>query len=105
MIAYGVTQRRQEIAIRMALGAQPHVVSSAILREAVVLAFVGIAAGIASALALQRVAAGFVFGVTPTDLPTFAAVVIVLVGTCLLASYIPARRAARVDPIVSLKGG
>jgi putative ABC transport system permease protein len=74
-----------------------------ILREAGMLALIGMSAGIAGALALQRLVSGFLFGVAATDVPTFAGVVAVLAGTCLLASYIPARRAARVDPLISLK--
>jgi putative ABC transport system permease protein len=105
VIAYGVTQRRQEIGIRIALGAQSRRVALLILREAAVLALIGVAAGVGAALAMQKLVAGFLFGVTPTDVPTFAAVVSVLVGTCLLASYLPARRAARVDPLVSMKTG
>jgi putative ABC transport system permease protein len=105
VIAYGVTQRRQEIGIRIALGAQSRRVALLILREAAVLALIGVAAGVGAALAMQKLVSGFLFGVTPTDVPTFAAVVSVLVGTCLLASYLPARRAARVDPLVSMKTG
>jgi putative ABC transport system permease protein len=105
VIAYGVTQRRQEIGIRIALGAQSHTVASVILREAAVLALIGVTGGIGGALALQKLVSGFLFGVTPTDVPTFAAVVIVLVAACLLASYIPARRAARLDPVLSMKAG
>jgi ABC-type antimicrobial peptide transport system permease subunit len=98
VMAYGVAQRRKEIGIRIALGAGPRVVSSGILREAAALAFVGVVVGMAGALALQRMVAGFLFGVMPTDVPTFAVVVAVLAAACLLASYVPARRAARVDP-------
>jgi putative ABC transport system permease protein len=105
VIAYGVTQRRQEIGIRIALGAQPRAVALLILRQGAALALIGVAAGVGAALALQKLVSGFLFGVTPTDVPTFAAVIGVLVGTCVLASYLPARRAARVDPILSMKAG
>jgi putative ABC transport system permease protein len=103
VMAYGVTRRVREIGIRIALGAQAGAVLSMILREAGMLALIGMMAGIAGALALQRLVSGFLFGIAATDLPTFVGVVAVLAGTCLLASYIPARRAARVDPLISLK--
>jgi putative ABC transport system permease protein len=103
VMAYGVTRRVREIGIRIALGAQSGAVLSMILREAGMLALIGMTAGIAGALALQRLVSGFLFGIAATDVPTFAGVLAVLSGTCLLASYIPARRAARVDPLISLK--
>ncbi|MEO5823529.1 MAG: ABC transporter permease [Vicinamibacteraceae bacterium] len=103
VMAYGVTQRRHEIAIRIALGARSRDVAGGILREALVLALLGVGAGVTGALALQTLVSGFMFGVIPTDAPTFAGVAIVLMTVSLLASYIPARRAARVDPIRSMK--
>jgi putative ABC transport system permease protein len=103
VISYGVTQRHREIAIRIALGAQAHQVSTGILRDALVLAGLGVAAGIGGALMLQTLVERFLFRIIPTDAPTFAAVVVALMAVCLLASYIPARRAARVDPILSIK--
>ena len=103
VIAYGVVQRLQEIGIRIALGAQPHVVSMMILRQAVVIGLAGISAGVALAVAVQKLLSGFLFGVTANDAPTFAVVVVVLVAACLLASYIPARRASRVDPMTSIR--
>jgi ABC-type antimicrobial peptide transport system permease subunit len=74
-----------------------------ILREAAAIAALGIAVGIAAALALQKLVSAFLFGVQPTDVPTFTTVVAVLVTCCLVASYIPARRASRVDPMISMK--
>jgi putative ABC transport system permease protein len=103
VIAYGVLQRLPEIGIRIALGAQPSAVSTMILREAAAIAALGIAVGIAAALALQKVVSAFLFGVQPTDVPTFTTVVVVLVTCCVVASYIPARRASRVDPMISMK--
>ena len=103
VMAYGVARRVREIGIRIALGAQSGTVLSMILREAGLLAIIGIVTGIAGALALQKLVSGFLFGIAATDVPTFGGVVAVLAGTCLLASYIPARRAARVDPLISLK--
>lgn len=103
VIAYSVVQRLQEIGIRIALGAQPHAVSSMILREAVLIGVVGISAGVALALAARKLVSGFLFGVTADDAPTFGAVIVVLLVACLLASYIPARRASRVDPMISIR--
>ncbi len=103
VISYGVTQREREIAIRIALGAQAHEVSTVILREALVLAALGLAAGIGGAAALQELLADFLFGIVPNDALTFAMVAVLLMAVCLLASYVPARRAARVDPILAIK--
>jgi putative ABC transport system permease protein len=103
VISFGVMQRQREIAIRLALGARTHDVSAVIIRDAIVLAVLGVAAGIGGALALQTLVSRFLFGIIPTDAPTFAAVVVVLMAVCVLASYIPARRAARVDPILAMK--
>ncbi|HYP13846.1 MAG TPA: ABC transporter permease [Bryobacteraceae bacterium] len=103
VVAYGVMQRLPEIGIRIALGAQSRTVSVMILREAAWIAALGIAAGLVGAMALQKLVSTFLFGVKATDVPTFAAVVAVLVASCLLASYVPARRASRVDPMISMK--
>jgi predicted permease len=103
VIAYGVVQRLPEIGIRIALGARSSAVSLMILREAALIATLGITVGIVGALALQKLVSAFLFGVQPTDVPTFSAVVAILVGCCLVASYIPARRASRVDPMISMK--
>jgi putative ABC transport system permease protein len=105
LLAYGVVQRQREIGIRIALGAQQRSVALLILRQAAVIGAIGIAAGIIGALALRTLVSRFLFGVTANDPGTFAVVVLVLAGACLLAGYVPARRAARVDPIVSLKAG
>jgi putative ABC transport system permease protein len=103
VVAYGVVQRSPEIGIRIALGARSSTVSMMILREAALIATLGIAVGVVGALALQKLVSAFLFGVHPTDATTFSAVVAVLVACCLLASYIPARRASRVNPMISMK--
>jgi ABC-type lipoprotein release transport system permease subunit len=87
----------------MALGAQAHDVRRLVLADGVKLAAVGIGAGLAGALALTRVLTGFLYEVSPADPPTLAAVVALLTGSALLASYLPARRAARVDPSRALR--
>ena len=103
LVSYSVTQRTREFGIRMALGARPAQVLMPVLREGVVLAAIGITLGIAGALALTRVLERFLFGVGATDPLTFVAVAIVLLGVTLVASYLPSRRAARVDPLTVLR--
>jgi putative ABC transport system permease protein len=103
LISYSVTQRRREIGIRVALGAVPGQVLLAILREGVLLAAIGIVIGLAGAWAAARVLSRFLFGVSAADPLTFAAVSMVLLVVSCLASYIPSRRALRVDPVVALR--
>ncbi|MGH9619766.1 MAG: ADOP family duplicated permease [Bryobacteraceae bacterium] len=102
VIAFSVAQRTREIGIRMALGAQKEHVLRMILRQGLKLVFVGIAVGIAAALAMARLLAGLLYGVKPTDPVTLIAVTSILVLIVLLASYVPARRAANVDPAIAL---
>jgi len=97
-----VTQRH-EIGIRMALGAGPHSMTTLIVGEGAVLALMGIAIGIVASLVLTRLIASFLFGVTATDPATFCGVSLLLTLVALAGCYIPARRAARVDPIVALR--
>ena len=103
VIAYSVTQRTHEIGIRMALGAEPRRVAKRIVEEGARLALIGIALGIVASLVLARLIANFLFGVTATDPSTFCGVSILLTLVALAACYIPARRAAKVDPIVALR--
>jgi putative ABC transport system permease protein len=103
VLAYAVSRRTQEIGIRMALGAQTRDVLRLIGREGFVLVVVGIGIGLAGALALTRLMRSLLFGVSPTDATTFAAVPALLAAVALAACYLPARRAARVDPTVALR--
>jgi predicted permease len=103
VISYTVTQRTREIGIRIALGARPSELTRMFLGQAVVLAAVGVGCGLGCAAALTRLLGSLLFGVSPVDPLTYAAVSVVLVGACALASYVPALRAASVDPLESLR--
>ncbi|HET8964592.1 MAG TPA: ABC transporter permease [Candidatus Acidoferrum sp.] len=103
VIAYSVSQRTREIGVRMALGAQRTSVYQLVLKEAGRLAAVGITLGLAGAVAGAMLMRGLLFGVSSWDVPTLAGVAVLLGAAALLASYIPARRAARVDPIIALR--
>jgi len=98
-----VAHRTREIGIRMALGAQRAQVVTLVLRHTTVLTVFGVAGGVAGAAALSRYLEGLLFGLTPLDVATFAGVVVLFVAVATLASYIPARRATRVDPLVALR--
>jgi putative ABC transport system permease protein len=103
VLAYAVSRRTQEIGIRMALGAQTRDVFRLIGREGLVLVIIGIGIGLAGSLALTRLMSSLLFGVSPTDAATFAAVPALLAAVALVACYLPARRAAHVDPTVALR--
>jgi putative ABC transport system permease protein len=103
VISYSVSQRTQEIGIRVALGARPGDISRHVMRQGAVLIVIGLLIGLLGALAISRVLASQLFGVSATDVTTFAGVSVLLVGVATLACYIPARRAARVDPIAALR--
>ena len=103
VMAYSVALRTQEIGIRMALGAQQKDVLRLVLRQGARIAFFGVAIGLAAAVALARALSSLLFSVSSSDPITFAAVSILLVAVALLACYIPARRALRVDPIIALR--
>jgi ABC-type antimicrobial peptide transport system permease subunit len=103
VISYAVSQRTREIGIRMALGAQPGTVLGQVLRSGMLLVLIGLAAGVAGALAASSLLETILFGVSPREWTIYAVVAIGVIGVGLLANILPARRAASVDPIRALR--
>jgi putative ABC transport system permease protein len=101
--AYYVTQRTREIGVRIALGAQMRDVLKLVLTRGIIFALVGIAIGVTGAFGLTRYLTTLLFGVQPIDLMTFVLVAVILIVVALLACVVPARRAAKVDPLVALR--
>ena len=103
LLAYWVARRTQEIGVRLALGARRSNVLTLVLRDALRMTALGVIIGIPAAWALGRVIASLLFGLTPTDVPTLVGAIAVLLATSLLAAWIPARRATRVNPVTALR--
>jgi ABC-type antimicrobial peptide transport system permease subunit len=103
VISFLVGQRTHEIGVRMALGAQPGDVMRLVLGQGAKMAVLGVILGLAAALVLTRLMASQLFGVTPHDPFTFVSVGLLLILVALLACYVPARRAVRVDPLIALR--
>jgi ABC-type antimicrobial peptide transport system permease subunit len=102
-ISYAVSQRRREIGIRMALGAPPRRLSRIFIADGLVLSLTGVACGLAASAALTRILGSSLFGVSPLDPLTYTSVTIVLTTAAVAASYIPALRAMKVDPVEALR--
>jgi ABC-type antimicrobial peptide transport system permease subunit len=102
-MAYAVTQRTREIGVRMALGARPANVLRLVLRQSLTLTAIGVGVGLAGAAAVSRYLEGMLVGLTPLDPATFVAVGLAFISIAALASYVPARRAANVDPMIALR--
>jgi putative ABC transport system permease protein len=103
VMSYAVSRRTQELAIRMALGADRPAVLRLVLREGLGVALAGVSIGLAAALGLSRVMAGYVYGIKSTDPLTYAAAALLLMLVALAACYVPARRAMHVEPIQALR--
>jgi ABC-type antimicrobial peptide transport system permease subunit len=103
LMAYAVTQRRHEIGVRMALGAQRRDVLRLVLKRALRIVLAGVIVGIAGAAGVTRVLQRFLFGVTPTDPIAFTVVTLLLITVGLIAAWLPARRATRIDPCAALR--
>jgi putative ABC transport system permease protein len=103
VIAYAVAQRRREIGIRMALGAQARQIRALFLRRGLIVAAVGVLLGLSAAVAFTRLMQSLLFGITPLDPITFTAMPVVLAAAALVATYLPARRALRVDPVETMR--
>jgi putative ABC transport system permease protein len=103
VVSYAVGQRTRELAVRLALGARRDELVRLVLRDALVLATIGVVIGLAGAVALSRVIAAMLFSLSPTDPVTLGTVALLLLGAAFLAGYLPARRATTIDPIVALR--
>ena len=103
VMSYSVGQRTHEIGIRMALGAQANNVLGLVVGQGMLLAGIGVTVGLAVSLGLSKVVKGLLYGLSATDMGTFAAISVLLIVVALLACYLPARRATKVDPLVALR--
>jgi putative ABC transport system permease protein len=103
LISYAVARRTQEIGIRVALGASTRQILSSVLRTSVLLTLTGIALGIAGSLGMTHLLSGLLFGITATDAATFTAAVLLFLAISVIATYVPARRATKIDPTIALR--
>jgi ABC-type antimicrobial peptide transport system permease subunit len=102
-MSYGVARRTNEIGIRMALGASAPRVTRMVMRETMVVVLIGVAIGLGVAVATTRLVAAMLFGLAPTDPMTISVAVLLMLAVAAVAGYLPARRAAKVDPMIALR--
>jgi putative ABC transport system permease protein len=102
-MAYSVAQRTHEIGIRMSLGAQPQDVLRLVIRQGMALTATGLAVGLVASIAATRALASLLYGVSATDVSTFAEVLLLLAALAWLASFVPARKATRIDPMLAMR--
>jgi putative ABC transport system permease protein len=102
-MSYVISQRTREIGIRIALGEPPRAVLQRVVRESALITAAGLALGCALSLALSRALAALLYGIAPTDAPTYIGISLLLMVVAILASYAPARRATRIDPLAALR--
>jgi ABC-type antimicrobial peptide transport system permease subunit len=103
VLSYGVTRRTQEIGVRMALGAEAGAVRRMVVTQGGQVALAGVVVGLVASLGLTRYIESLLFGIERVDVPTLAGVSVLMVAVALVASYVPARRASRVDPVEALR--
>jgi len=103
LISYAVARRTQEMGIRVALGATVGQILALIIRQGMLLTLIGVVIGIAGSLVLTKVISGLLYGITPTDAPTFVGTALLFIAVAFVATYIPARRATTIDPTVALR--
>jgi ABC-type antimicrobial peptide transport system permease subunit len=102
-LSYGVVRRTREIGVRMALGAQKHDVLAGVIRQGMTLTLVGCGVGVLLSVVLTRIISSLLYGITPTDPPTFVLTVLLFGAIAFVSCWLPARRAARIDPMVALR--
>jgi ABC-type antimicrobial peptide transport system permease subunit len=105
VLSFSVAQRTQEIGVRSALGAQARDIVALVLRQALWIVGIGVLVGLAAALAGVRLLSAFLYGISPHDVLTFVAVPMVIVAVAAVACLVPARRAAKVDPLTAIRAG
>src|SRR6185436_10298896 len=103
VMSYSVTQRTQELGVRMALGAQRRDIFSLVLKQGIILALIGVAIGLAGAIGLSKALASVLYGISATDPVTFILVAVIMVAVALVACFFPARKATKVDPLTAMR--